>query len=119
MSSAPLINLQSTRGLILMWVATDPPRTWTEPALVLELAGMDIPHQRTRSAIAALRARGLLSPARAMSSGTLAATVQGFAAIRAHLPDKVIKGETWPGPGPWTHVPGRGHLTEEQLDEEE
>ena len=117
--SAPVINLQSTRGLILMWVCTDPPLSWSENEIVQELEGHGTPDKTARGAIAALRGRGLLRPGRYMSRdhGTLAATSAGYAAIRAHLPASQLSEPDWPGEGPWVHVPGEGHLTEEQYSE--
>lgn len=119
MNDAPAINLKSTRGLILMWVCTDPPRTWTDTGMIDELASMQIHPRQSKAAIQALRQRGLLTCPRAFgrSLGTMAATSQGYAAIRAHLPDKELNADYWPGAGPWVVVPGKGTLNEEQYEE--
>lgn len=119
MTNAPAINLKSTRGLILMWVCTDPPRTWTDAGMIDELETMGTPRRQSKAAIEALRQRGLLSHPRAYGRtlGTMAATSEGYAAIRAHLPDSHLNSDFWPGNGPWVVVPGKGTLNEEQYEE--
>jgi hypothetical protein len=119
MTEAPAIKLNSTRGLILMWVCTDPPRTWTAAGMVSELQSMGTPRRTAHGAIDALRARGLLSEPRyfGRAHDTLAATSSGYAAIRAHLPDSELNSDYWPGGGPWVPVAGKGTLNEEQYAE--
>ncbi len=82
--TAPVVKPQSTRGLILLWVSTDPVNTWTSKTIANELEDMGIPRPQTMAAIAALRQRGLLWPGdtRNRRLDRLRASFDGHQAIR-------------------------------------
>ena len=119
MSDTPVLCVGSTRGTIMLWVTTDPPGTWTESLLVAELEAMDIAEQTVLSAIAALRARGLLAPGQGNRGLPLKATGAGFRSVRAHffggrvMPAKDFDHSTMVGPGPWCWVQGEGWVRED------
>jgi len=82
--SAPIVKPNSTRGIILLWVCTDPVNTWTSKDMADELEDMGIPRPQTMAAIAALRQRGLLWPGdtRNRRLDRLRATYDGHQSIR-------------------------------------
>jgi len=60
LAAVPRVKAGTVRGVVLLWVCTDRPRTWTTASMIAELADMGTAPQTTIAAISALRARGLL-----------------------------------------------------------
>ncbi len=121
MSDAPVLDLSSIRGQIMLWVTTDAPCTWTEPKLVAEFEPMGTDAKTVRAAITGLRGRGLLAPSAMVGRrcDAIKATGHGFRAVRAHLFAGKMKPATdrtphrLGDPGPWCWVAGEGWVRED------
>jgi hypothetical protein len=121
MSDAPILDLSSTRGQIMLWVTTDPPYSWNERKLVSEFEPMGTDAQTVRGAINGLRGRGLLAPGRLTGKNCegLKPTGEGFKAVRAHLfggrvaPARDHTPHRLGDPGPWVWVQEEGWVRED------
>ena len=85
---SPIVNLKSTRGQILLWVATEPRGSWSSSSIIDELDQMGIPRKTSIDAIGALRQRALLHPGSRLNGegDILRATAAGHRAIRGSMP---------------------------------
>ena len=92
MREIPIVKLDSVRGLVLLWVTTDPRDAWTSSSICDELEDMGIPRGAALGAIKALRQRGLLYPGttRNRRQDHLRASSFGHHAIRSQLPCNTV-----------------------------
>ena len=84
---APKIKPNSVRFNALLYVCTDPPGTWTQKDLILELTDLGVPKSTAQSAIDGLHQRGLIQKNKVNRFYTsLLPTYAGTQAIKPFLP---------------------------------
>ena len=84
---APKIKPNSARFFALLYVCTDPPGTWTQKDLIMELTDIGVPKSTAQSAIDGLNQRGLIQKNKVNRFYTsLLPTYAGTQAIKPFLP---------------------------------
>ena len=87
-TQAPKIKPNTGRYFVLLYICTDPPRSWTQKDMLIELKGLGIPQSTAQYAIDGLNARGLIKKNKVdRLSTTLWPTYAGTQAIKPFLPE--------------------------------
>ncbi len=85
---APKIKPNSARYFVLLYVCTDPPGSWTQKDMLIELQDLGVPKSTAQYAIDGLNARGLIKKNKVNHlSTTLWPTYAGTQAIKPFLPE--------------------------------
>ena len=81
----PLLRRGTVRFDLLLYVCTDPPKTWTRQGILSEFVDMGHPRSTVGYAIQDLRNRGLISSNRENGQTYLAPTLDGMRAIKPYV----------------------------------
>ena len=87
-AQAPKIKPNTARYFVLLYVCTDPPGSWTQKDMLIELQDLGVPKSTARYAIEGLSSRGLIKKNKVdHMSTTLWPTYAGTQAIKPFLPE--------------------------------
>lgn len=81
----PTLRRGTVRFDVLLYLCTDPPKTWTRQRLLLEFVDMGHPRSTVAYAFKGLISRGLLSSNRENNQTYLAPTLDGMRAIKPYI----------------------------------
>ena len=81
----PLLRRGTVRFDLLLYLCTDPPKTWTRQSILDEFVDMGHPRSTVGYALKGLISRGLISSNREKGQTHFAPTLDGMRAIKPYI----------------------------------